>query len=80
MGARSTFLVLLASLGLVAAAPQGCAHAGKVKVYFSRPDLGGVYRKQENELVKYEETNAYRCVTPEDWQVILNLIQSCQSR
>lgn len=42
-----------------------------IKVYFSRPDLGGIYRGQDEELIPYSETAAYRCLTPEHWALLL---------
>lgn len=62
---------------LVVAGVTSCAAALKVKIYFSRPDLGGIYRAQDKELLKYEATEGYRCVSPSDWEAILNIVKGC---
>ena len=48
----------------------------KIKIYYSRPDLNGIYRKQAQELIRYENTFGYRCINQSDWEALLNYINS----
>jgi len=52
----------------------GCATkvGPKVKIYMSIPQKGGIYRLQEKELVKYEDTFGYFVMKPEDFKALLN--------
>lgn len=45
----------------------------KLKIYYSRPDLGGIVRMQENEFRPYEDTKGFLCVSQPDFDALLNL-------
>jgi hypothetical protein len=63
---------------MAAAGIFACGKALKVKIYYSRPDLGGIYREQDKEVVKYEATEGFRCVSPADWEAILHYMKACK--
>lgn len=68
------------SSGLVVGLLMGAiltACAG-MKVYSSRPDLGGMYRKQDNELIKYADTKDWKAMTNDDFQEFLVKYAACQ--
>lgn len=46
-----------------------CAHTTRVKIYVSRPEKGGIERAQAKELIKYQDTAKYFCVSPEDMEI-----------
>lgn len=51
----------------------GCGTPGPdVQVYYSRPDLGGVYRAQASELVAYEATAGWYAMRPEQFESLVN--------
>ena len=55
----------------------GCRRTGPdVKVYVGRPDLGGAYRAQAQELVPWDQTTNYRMMNPGDWELFLNFCLS----
>lgn len=66
------------SLTLCFAGAVSCANGLKVKVYYSMPNRDGLYRKQENELVLYRDSEGYRCLNPSDWEAVLNYMKACK--
>jgi len=42
-----------------------------VKVYVSKPDLGGLQRKQTNELVRYDDSLNFRCLDKLDFDRVI---------
>lgn len=69
---RSKSLFLVVSLILLS-----CKTTGNipVKVYVSKPDKGGIYRKQENEIITYDKTDGYFCMSGPDFEVLLKWCQ-----
>lgn len=45
-----------------------------VKIYISKPDEGGLVRKQdeENPLIRYEDSENYRCLSKDDFDELIN--------
>lgn len=76
MGKKLWFFII--PFVITAAMPQGCSHGLNIKIYYSRPDLDGVYRKQDDELIRYQDTEGYRCLNPSDWEAVLNYVKACQ--
>lgn len=44
----------------------------EVKVYVSKPERGGLYRAQGQELIDYNESEGYRCLNKRDFDSLLN--------
>jgi hypothetical protein len=56
-------------------AVSACVHAPDTldqgKVYISFPDRGGLVREQAKELIPYEKSHGYYCISPEDLELFL---------
>ena len=55
-----------------------CDESLNVKAWFSRPDLGGIFRGQKNELMKYSETAGYICYSGADHTAIQTAYRVCK--
>lgn len=73
-------LLILIPFILGAAAPQGCAHGLNIKIYYSKPEMNGLIRKQDHELIPYEKTDGYRCLSPSDFEAVLNYVKTCKDK
>jgi hypothetical protein len=70
-------LLFITALLLILLFCIDCRRVGPdVKVYVARPDLGGAYRAQAQELVPWEQTSNYRMMNPGDWELFLNFCLS----
>lgn len=77
--ANSEYLfIVLAAITLMGAQscekslPQGL----NVKVYLSIPEQGGLVRSQDNEVIKYEHSQGYLCLSEPDTEALLNYCNS----
>ena len=43
-----------------------------VKIYVSRPEKGGLYRPQSDEMILYADSWGYRALSPLDFDALLN--------
>jgi len=69
--------LLLAALG-VAPMMAGCpAHGLNVKVYYLSNEDAGLVRRQEQEIVPFPQAEGYRCMSPQDFDAIVELVRSC---
>jgi len=60
---------------------MGCPKAGlDVKVYFLDANSGGLVRKQENEFIRFDEADGYRCMSPKDFDATVQFVRSCLER
>jgi hypothetical protein len=50
-----------------------------IKVYVSKPSMGGFYRIQDKELVKYEETENWAGMKQDDFNELLTKYSACQT-
>lgn len=70
---RLKLVATLAILSAFCVSLSGCPNPGiDVKVYMSRPDLGGMVRLQENEKVPYDQTQGWFAMTPSDFEALIN--------
>ena len=43
-----------------------------IKVYVSKPEMGGLVRTQENELILYKDSDGMLALTPSDFEALLS--------
>lgn len=55
-----------------------CGKDLAVKIYQSRFDLGGLYRGQNKELIKYQDSSGFYCVSEDDLRKLIEAYKSCR--
>lgn len=55
-----------------------CGKELGVKIFRSKTDLGGIYRAQDKELIKYENTEGYFCVSESDMRKLVEAYSACK--
>lgn len=65
---------LIASLVFV----SGCKEDMGFKLYISNPSLGGITRAQDSELIPYDKTEDFYCVSESTMRRLAEMYRSCQ--
>lgn len=65
-------LALMGAQSCEKSLPEGL----NVKVYLSMPEQGGLVRAQANEIIKYENSSGYLCLSEADTEALLNYCHS----
>lgn len=55
-----------------------CKEGLGIKIYISKPELGGIYREQEKELILYPDTTNYFCVNENDFKKLIEAYKACE--
>lgn len=63
-----SILIVTGIMACSTSAPRGPI----VKVWVSKPDRGGLVRSQDNQIIKYEDSLNYRCMSKKDFDDLLN--------
>lgn len=53
---------------------SGCASGPALKIWVSRPEDGGLVRRQDKAVLPYPETKGYFCVSPKDLNLLFILL------
>lgn len=70
--------ILILSFVAGALITGACATDLGVKVYISMVDKGGLWRAQDKELVKYQDSNGYFCVNEGDMRKLAEAYKTCK--
>lgn len=77
---KKTLFVVVVSAFSCLGATCGRVPGPEIKVYQSRPDLGGAHREQAQETIPYDETELWRMLVPSDWEALLNFCLAPEER
>jgi len=51
----------------------------QVRVYVSEPEDGGLVRKQEDEILLYQDSKGYLCVSPDEAEALITVLETSKS-